>query len=50
MRKKELIQIRVTEEEKLTVRAMAIRKGMTMSELVLYSLMKVVGEDEIDKK
>ena len=46
MSKKELIQIRVSEDEKLKIKTIA-RKGMTVSEFILYSLMRTISEYEI---
>jgi antitoxin component of RelBE/YafQ-DinJ toxin-antitoxin module len=47
MSKKELIQIRVSGDEKLKIKTMARKKGMTVSEFVLYSLMRTISECEI---
>lgn len=47
MSKKELIQIRVSEDEKLKIKTIARKKGMTISEFILYSLMRTISEYEI---
>lgn len=47
MSKKELIQIRVSEDEKLKIKTIARKKGMTVSEFILYSLMRTISEYEI---
>ena len=47
MSKKELIQIRVSEDEKLKIKTIERKKGMTVSEFILYSLMRTISEYEI---
>ena len=47
MSKKELIQIRVSEDEKLKIKTIARKKGMTVSEFILYFLMRTISEYEI---
>ena len=47
MSKKELIQIRVSEDEKLKIKTIARKKGMTVSEFILYSFMRTISEYEI---
>lgn len=47
MIKKELIQIRVTEDEKRKIKIMSAEKGMTVSEFTLYSLMRTISEYEL---
>ena len=47
MSKKELIQIRVSEDEKLKIKTIARKKGMTISEFILYFLMRTISEYEI---
>ena len=47
MSKKELIQIRVSEDEKLKIKTIARKKGMTVSEFILYSLMRTISEYEL---
>ena len=47
MSKKELIQIRVSEDEKLKIKTIARKKGMTVSEFILYSLIRTISEYEI---
>lgn len=47
MSKKELIQIRVSEDEKLKIKTIARKKGMTISEFILYSLMRTISEYEL---
>ena len=44
MSKKELIQIRVTEDEKRKIKIISSEKGMTVSEFTLYSLMRTISE------
>ena len=45
--KKELIQIRVTGKQKEEIKKLAKQKGMNISELLLYSVMKVITEDNL---
>lgn len=40
MSKKELIQIRVSEDEKLKIKTIARKKGMIISEYEIYELIK----------
>ena len=47
MSKKELIQIRVTEDEKRKIKIISSEKGMTVSEFTLYSLMRTISEYEL---
>lgn len=47
MSKKELIQIRVTEDEKRKIKIISAEKGMTVSEFTLYSLMRTISEYEL---
>ena len=47
MSKKELIQIRVTEDEKRKIKIISSEKWMTVSEFTLYSLMRTISEYEI---
>lgn len=47
MRKNKLIQIRVTEDQKREIESLAVRKGLNTSELVLFSLMRLLTEDNI---
>ena len=47
MIKKDLIQIRVTEDEKRKIKIMSAEKGMTVSEFTLYSLMRTISEYEL---
>lgn len=49
MAKKELIQIRVTKEQKEQIKRISISKGMTVSEFLLYSAMRTITEEEITK-
>ncbi|MBS6503732.1 MAG: antitoxin [Clostridium sp.] len=49
MGKKELIQIRVSEEDKKKIKIISAEKGMTVSEFLLYGAMKVISEDEFIK-
>lgn len=50
MLKKELIQIRVTKEEKTAIKRISASKGMTVSEFLLYSAMRAITEEEITKQ
>ena len=47
MSKKELIQIRVLEDDKQTIKTIARKKGMTISEFTRYSLMRTISEYEL---
>lgn len=47
MSKKELIQIRVTKDEKLQLKSISAKKGMTLSEYLLYGAMRSISEDEL---
>lgn len=47
MKKNKLIQIRVTEDQKREIEELAVKKGFNTSELVLYSLMRLLAEDNI---
>lgn len=47
MAKKDLIQIRVTTEQKKHIKKMAIDRDMTISDLVLYAIMKMVNDEEL---
>lgn len=47
MSKKELIQIRVSEEEKEKIKIISKQKGMTVSEFLLYSAMRTISEFEL---
>ena len=47
MSKKELIQIRVTEDEKRQLKIISAKKGMTLSEYLLYASMRAISEDEL---
>lgn len=46
MSKKELIQIRVSEDEKLKIKSIERKKGLAISEFLLYGAMKSVSEYE----
>lgn len=46
MSKSELIQIRVSEEDKLKIKSIARKKGLTVSEFLLYGAMKSINEYE----
>lgn len=47
MSKKELIQIRVTEDQKRQLKSISAKKGMTLSEYLLSSAMRSISEDEL---
>ena len=47
MSKKELIQIRVLEDDKQKIKTIARKKGMTISEFTRYSLMRTISEYEL---
>ena len=47
MSKKELIQIRVSEDEKLNIKRIARKMGLTISEFLLYGAMKSISEYEL---
>ena len=49
MSKKELIQIRVSEDEKEKIKIISAKKGLTVSEFLLYGAMKAISEDEFIK-
>lgn len=48
MRKNKLIQLRVTEDQKREIEALASRRGLNTSELVLFSLMRLLSEENIN--
>lgn len=50
MLKKELIQIRVTKEEKTAIKRISASKGMNVSEFLLYAAMRTISEYEITKQ
>lgn len=47
MCKDKLIQIRVTEDEKIKIKRIARKMGLTISEFLLYGAMKSISEYEI---
>lgn len=47
MSKDKLIQIRVTEDDKLKIKSAARKMGLTISEFLLYGAMKSINEYEI---
>lgn len=47
MTKKELIQIRVTGEEKKAIKRISAEKGMTVSEFLLYATMRAISEEQL---
>ena len=47
MSKEKLIQIRVTEDDKLKIKSAARKMGLTISEFLLYGAMKSISEYEI---
>lgn len=49
MKKDKLIQVRISEKEKIKIRDMAKQKGMTLSEFTLYSIMRTITEEQINK-
>lgn len=46
MIKNELIQIRVSEDDKLKIKSIARKMGLTVSEFLLYGAMKSISEYE----
>lgn len=46
MSKSEVLQIRLSKEEKNQLREVARKNGMSMSEFLLYGVMKVIAESE----
>lgn len=46
MSKSEVLQIRLSKEEKNQLREVARKNGMSMSEFLLYGAMKVIAESE----
>lgn len=46
MSKNKLIQIRVTEDDKLKIKSTARKMGLTISEFLLYGVMKSINEYE----
>lgn len=50
MRKKALIQIRVTDEIKKKIKVLSAEREMTVSEFLLYGAMKVISESEFYNK
>ncbi len=47
MIKSELIQIRVTEEDKLKIKSIARKMGLTVSEFLFYGAMRSINEYEL---
>lgn len=47
MAKKELIQIRVTNEQKKYIKKLSIDRDMTVSEFLLYAVMQVIRDEEL---
>lgn len=47
MTKNELIQIRVSEDEKIKIKSTARKMGLTISEFLLYGAMKSISEYEL---
>ncbi|EPN7178960.1 plasmid mobilization protein [Campylobacter upsaliensis] len=47
MSKSELIQIRVTEDDKLKIKSIARKMGLTVSEFLLYGAMRSISEYEL---
>lgn len=45
--KTERLTVRLTKDQKEKIKIMAIKKGMTISELFLVSMMKYVSENEM---
>lgn len=43
------IMLRVTMEQKLAIKRMARKKGMTITEFMLFNMMKSISESELDK-
>jgi uncharacterized protein (DUF1778 family) len=50
MSKSEVLQIRLSKEEKNRLQEVARRNGMSMSEFLLYGAMKVIAECEFYNK
>ncbi|MGG7079671.1 plasmid mobilization protein [Clostridium sardiniense] len=48
MRKNKLIQIRVSEDQKKEIESLAAKRGLNTSELILFSLMRLLAEDNIN--
>lgn len=48
--KDEVLQIRLTTDEKAKIKELAKKKGYTMSELVVYALIRMIAEDEFYSK
>lgn len=48
-RKTELIQIRVTEDQKENIRKLSRKKGLSISEYVMNCILRQISEDEILK-
>ncbi|MEG1285365.1 MAG: hypothetical protein RSD22_06495 [Romboutsia sp.] len=49
-KKSEVLQIRLTKEEKANLQDMARKNRMSMSEFLLYGAMKVISESEFYNK
>ena len=47
MAKKELIQIRVTNEQKKYIKKLSIDRDMTVSEFLLYAVIQVIRDEEL---
>lgn len=47
MAKKELIQIRVTNEQKKYIKKLSIDRDTTVSEFLLYAVMQVIRDEEL---
>lgn len=43
------IMLRVTTEQKLAIKRMARKQGMTITEFMLFNLMKSINESELSK-
>ncbi|MCE5222073.1 MAG: DUF1778 domain-containing protein [Clostridium sp.] len=46
--KDETIMIRVTAEQKLVIKRMARKQGMTITEFMLFNIMKSINQSELN--
>ena len=43
------IMLRVTSEQKLAIKRMARKQGMTITEFMMFNMMKSISESELDE-
>ena len=49
MMKDATIMLRVTSEQKLAIKRMARKQGMTITEFMLFNMMKSISKSELDE-